>query len=97
MQTTNETLSLVNSSPARTTPLGAFLIKKMGTCAKRIEECERQLNELSGAACGVKRCVSSRDPIGGRVLDQLREAEIILDCFLFRFRDIHKQMTGKDL
>jgi hypothetical protein len=86
MSQMNEVLSLVQASPARSTGLGAFLYSKMRKCAKRVEEKQVQLVEECGWGDNEKR-----------IRTDITEAEILFDCFLFRFRDIHRQMTGKTL
>ena len=88
MEETNQILSLIISSPARRHPVGAFLIKKMGECAKRIgfDECERVLRE---------ECY--RHQPEQSIRNQVVEATIELDCFLRRFEEIHREITGKNL
>ena len=87
-QSTNEAIALALSSPARHELLGQFLIAKMRKCQERIEASERTMRE---------QCITPYDDFGKRELEKIREAEIILDCFLFRFRDIHRQITGTTL
>jgi len=88
MKETNQILASIISAPARRHPVGAFLIMKIGECSKRIgfDECERVLRE---------EC--DRHEPEQSIRNQVMEATIELDCFLRRFEEIHREITGKNL